>query len=215
MSLRKLVHLLSDLIIPGTCVFCGTTSAADETHICTGCYADLPWNQPATCPRSGIFERSIAMLQYTFPVDAAIKALKFNRKLYYAPAFAQVLCAARELLPAGIDGVLPVPLHWRRKTLRGFNQANELARPVARMLKVPLVGSVYRKHATPFQSGLGAAERARNLRHAFFVRRPLPHEHILIIDDVVTTGATTQQLAKTLISNGVRKVSVLVVAGAG
>lgn len=154
------------------------------------------------------------MLQYTFPVDAAIKALKFNRKLYYAPALAQVLCSARELLPVGIDAVLPVPLHWRRKTLRGFNQALELAQPVARMLNVPLVRGVYRKQATPFQSGLGAVERARNLRHAFSVRRPLVHEHILIVDDVITTGATTQQLARTLVSNGVRKVSVLVVAGA-
>lgn len=214
MRLRRFIYALMDLLVPGTCVFCGTTGEADEKNICRGCYAELPWMEPASSPRAGVFERSIAMLHYSFPVDAAIKALKFNRKLYYVPAFVEVLCSARELLPTDIDAVLPVPLHWRRKALRGFNQAMELAKPVAHMLNVPLVRGVYRKHATPYQSGLGATERARNLRHAFSVRRSLSSEHILIIDDVVTTGATTQQLARTLLSNGVSKVSVLVVASA-
>lgn len=210
----RLRHALEELIMPRTCVFCGVPSAVDEQYICAGCYADLPWNRPAVAPCSGIFERSIAMLHYSFPVDAAIKAFKFDRKLYYAPAFSAVLCCAQELLPMDIDAILPVPLHWRRKALRGFDQAAEIAKPVARMLHVPLVKGVYRKHATPFQSGLGATERARNLRHAFSVRKPLSYQHVLIIDDVVTTGATTQQLARTLFSNGVRKVSVLVVAKA-
>lgn len=214
MLLRKLVRAVEDLIAPETCVFCGAAIAADERHICTGCFTDLPWNQPATSPRSSRLERSIAMLHYSFPVDAAIKALKFNRSLYYVPAFAQVLCSARELLPPDIDAVLPVPLHWRRKAARGFNQAMELAKPVARMLGVPLVRGVYRKHATPFQSGLGATERARNLRHAFSVRGSLPHNHVLIIDDVITTGATTRQLARVLQRSGVEKISVLTVARA-
>lgn len=205
---------LIDFLAPWSCAFCGTPSDKNEKGICVGCYADLPWSEPAISPTPGIFECSIAMLQYEFPVDVAIKALKFNRSLFYVPAFTEILCTARGLLPTDVDAVLPVPLHWRRKTRRGFNQATELAKPVAEMLGVPLLKGVYRKHATPFQSGLGAAERRRNLRRAFSVRKALGGIHVLIIDDVVTTGATSSQLAKVLLSHGAEKVSMLAVARA-
>lgn len=155
------------------------------------------------------------MLHYSFPVDAAIKALKFNRKLYYAPAFVDVLALARPMLPTDIDALIAVPLHWRRKTRRGFNQATELAMPLARVLGVPVIRGVRRCKATPFQSGLTAAMRARNLRQAFKVTRRCHYKHVLIVDDVVTTGATTESLAKALLASGAGKVSLLAVARAG
>jgi len=204
-----------DFLAPPNCVFCGTRSEVGEKSICRGCFADLPWKEPAISPASDIYDCSVAMTHYSFPIDAAIKALKFNRKLYYAAALGEILHLARPLLPAGIDAVLPVPLHWRRKAVRGFNQATELAKPVAKMLGVPLVRSVRRNRATPFQSGLNAVQRARNLRHAFVARRVESYTHILIIDDVITTGATVQALAKLLLSNGTARVSVLAVARAG
>ena len=204
-----------DFLAPRSCVFCGEPSEGSERSICAGCFADLPWNETPVSPTPGIFEASVAMLQYSFPIDVAIKALKFRRKLFYTPAFAEVLCAAKPLLPPDIDAVLPVPLHWRRKAMRGFNQATEFARPVAKSLGVPLVRNVRRKRATPFQSGLHAAERARNLRSAFVITRPKTYAHVLIIDDVVTTGATARALAKQLLSSGVTRVSVLAVARAG
>lgn len=205
---------LIDFLAPWSCAFCGTPSVRVETGICAGCYADLPWSEPAVSSSPGIFECSIAMLRYKFPVDAAIKAMKFKRKLFYAPAFAEILCASGPLLPDDIDAVLPVPLHWWRQTRRGFNQAAELAKPVASMLSVPILRGVYRKYATPFQTGFGAAERAKNLRRAFSVRKPLDNIHVLIIDDVITTGATSGQLAKILLAHGVSKVSMLAVARA-
>jgi len=204
-----------DFLAPRSCVFCGEPSQGDEKSICTGCFADLPWNASPVSPTPGIFESSIALLHYSFPIDVAIKALKFRRTLFYGPAFAEVLCVAKPLLPTGIDAVLPVPLHWRRKAVRGFNQALEIARPVAASLGVPLVHNVRRKRATPFQSGLDAAERARNLRRAFMITRPASYTHILIVDDVVTTGATAQALATLLLSSGAIKVSFLAVARAG
>ena len=204
-----------EFLAPRSCVFCGEPSEGGKKSICTECFADLPWNEVPVSPTPGIFEASIAMLHYSFPVDVAIKALKFRRKLFYAPVFAEILCAAKPLLPPDIDAVLPVPLHWRRKALRGFNQATEFTRPIAKSLGVPLVRNVRRKRATPFQSGLDAAERARNLRSAFTITRPDPRTHVLIIDDVVTTGATARALAKLLLSSGVTKVSVLAVARAG
>lgn len=204
-----------DFLAPPSCVFCGLTSEGGERSICRGCYADLPWNEPRLSPAPGVFECSIAALHYSFPVDAAIKAFKFKRKLYYAPAFAELLCASAELLPQDIDAVLPVPLHWRRKATRGFNQASEIARPVAKFLGQPLLSGVRRCKATPFQSGLAAKDRVRNLRDAFEATRVLSGRHVLIIDDVVTTGATTRALAKVLLKNGVGKVSSLAVARAG
>lgn len=204
-----------DFLAPPSCVFCGLTSEGDERSICRGCYEDLPWNEPQLSPAPGVFECSIAALHYSFPVDAAIKAFKFNRKLYYAPAFAELLCASVALLPHDIDAVLPVPLHWRRKATRGFNQASEIARPVANFLGQPLLSGVRRRKATPFQSGLAAKDRVRNLRDAFETTRVLSQGHVLIIDDVVTTGATMRALAKVLLNNGVRKVSSLAVARAG
>ena len=204
-----------DFLAPRSCVFCGEPSEGDEKSICTGCFADLPWNASPLSPTPGIFESSIAVLHYSFPIDVAIKALKFRRKLFYGPALAEVLCVAKPLLPPDIDAVLPVPLHWRRKALRGFNQATEIAKPIAKSLGVPLVRNVQRKRATPFQSGLDAVERARNLRCAFMITRPASYMHILLVDDVVTTGATAKALATLLLSSGVTKVSVLAVARAG
>ncbi len=206
---------LLDLLAPPSCAFCGSCTEAEEKSICRGCYEDLPWSKPAVSPAPSVLECSIAMLQYSFPVDVAIKALKFNRKLYYAPAFAEVLCSAEHLLANDIDVVLPVPLHWRRKARRGFNQATEIARPLAALLGVPLLRGVRRHKSTPFQSGLDAKQRAKNLRNAFAVSAPILHAHVLVVDDVVTTGATVRALAEELLASGTKRVSSITVARAG
>ena len=204
-----------DFLAPQSCVFCGSPSEGGEKNICRACFADLPWNEPATSPAPGNFECSIALMHYSFPIDVAIKSLKFRRKLYYSPALAEILCAARPLLPADIDALLPVPLHWRRKATRGFNQAVEISKPVSKMLRVPTLQYVQRRKATPSQSGLDAGERARNLRDAFTATRRIRYEHVLIVDDVVTTGATARALLKELLNAGAAKVSLLAVARAG
>jgi len=206
---------LIDFLAPRSCAFCGTLSDAGEKSICRDCFEELPWNEPAISPAPGIFACSIAMLHYSYPVDVAIKAFKFNRKLFYAPAFSEVLCNAADLLPDGVDAVLPVPLHWRRKTHRGFNQATEIAKPLARLLGLPMLRGFRRCKATPFQSGLAAKDRTRNLRRAFKATRTITHSHVLIVDDVLTTGATVRAVAKVLLANGVSKVSVLTLARAG
>ena len=198
--------------MPKTCVFCGTLSDGREKNICAGCYADLPWADIASAPLPKPFESIVAPLCYDFPIDVSIKAFKFRRKLFYVPAFAEILCGACDHLPDDIDAVLAVPLHWRRKAFRGFNQAMEIAKPVANRLDLPLVRGVRRKRATPFQSGLSATARNRNLRRAFQTRRTISYAHVLIVDDVVTTSATVRSLANVLIRNGVDKVSVLAIA---
>ena len=209
-----LLRALENAVMPLRCVFCGIQTTYPEIHICAGCDADLPRIQSPPPPVSSPLYMDLAPLAYEFPVDASIKALKFQRKLFYGPALAALLCRECQQLPDDIDAVIPVPLHWRRRWFRGFNQADEIAGPVAGHLDVPLIRNVRRVRATPFQSGLSARERARNLRGAFDVRGELLAKHVLIIDDVITTGATVRQLARVLHQAGVDKVSALAVARA-
>ncbi len=197
-------------VMPLRCVFCGTRTMPREKAVCDGCRSDLPWlvNARVQLP----LPVTVTPLAYEFPVDAALKALKFGRKLFYAPAFGELLCDAMHQLPDDIDALLPVPLHWRRRTWRGFNQAWEICRPIRQQYRLPLLGNVHRVRATRSQSGLDAAQRKRNLQHAFRIRRPIDARHVLIVDDVITTGQTTLRLARLLRENGVERVSALAVA---
>ena len=225
---------LEHMVLPATCVFCGSRPQHHRLPICKGCYDDRPWIERA-CPRCASpvaselpdnvccgacqqqpppFFATTAPLSYDFPIDAAIKAMKFNRRLFYAPAFAHILFDALLKLPADIDGLLPVPLHWRRQALRGFNQAAEISRPLRQKTGLPLVRNARRSRATPYQSGLSAAHRQRNLTAAFAVRGEVRSRHVLIVDDVVTTGETCRQLANVLLEAGAERVSVLAIARA-
>ena len=198
---------LGRVLWPVRCVFCGR---AQPSPVCRSCHADLPWVEP--CFRLEPFAAAAAPLAYAFPVDAAIRRFKFHRRLFYTPAFAGLMRPAVGLLPDEIDAVLPVPLHWRRQALRGFNQAAEIANPVCRQAGLPLVNGVSRSRHTPYQSGLSAGRRQRNLRNAFRVRGEIAYRHVLIVDDVITTGATCRQLARVLLDAGVPAVSVLAIA---
>ncbi|MEJ2255882.1 MAG: ComF family protein [Woeseiaceae bacterium] len=215
MNPLALLRAFDDAVMPVRCVFCGTRVRAGEGIVCSDCFEDLPWRYSAPAPVRSPLEHEIAPLAYEFPVDAAIKLLKFRRRLYYGPALAQLACAALDDLPAGIDAVLPVPLHWRRQWLRGFNQAHEIAKPVAKWLGVPLIRDVRRRRATAPQSGLSARGRTDNLRNAFDARRGIARRHVLIIDDVMTTGTTVRQLGRAVLAAGAASVSALAVARAG
>lgn len=207
-----LLRAFDNALMPLRCVFCGTRTRPPERYICEGCYGDLRLIPSPLPSVLSPLEADVAPVEYAFPVDVAIKALKFKRRLFYAPAFAELLCAAASELPDDIDAILPVPLHWRRRWFRGFNQAVEIATPVAKRLGAPLVGNVHRIRATPFQSGLSARERTKNLQSAFVVRGALRFQHVLIVDDVITTGTTVRQVASVLKRAGVEKVSALAVA---
>lgn len=156
----------------------------------------------------------MAPLLYEFPVDTAIKALKFRRQLYYLPIFANLLAEAVVRNFTDVDALVPVPLHHWRHALRGFNQALELCNIVSRRSKIPIVRSVKRVRATEPQSGLSAGARRQNMRNAFSLSGQLRLRSLLVIDDVMTTGETCNELAKTLLWAGAEKVSVLTIARA-
>lgn len=221
-------------LMPRRCVFCGVTCTVDERHVCDGCHADLPWIRHA-CPvcalelpaplatargcaacqaRPPPFSAAAAPLAYAFPVDAALKALKFRRRLYFAPAFAELMLPALDRLRADVDGLLPVPLHRLRLMRRGCNQAMEIAKLLSKATGLPLVDGVARVVATPYQSGLDARARRSNLKGAFRVTPRMRAHRPLIVDDVITTGETCRQLARALLDAGAEQVSVLALARA-
>ena len=155
-----------------------------------------------------------AALTYAFPVDAALKALKFRRQLHYVPAFAGLLEPLLVQSFSTADALVPVPLHRWRHATRGFNQARELCRPLARRSGLPILGTAQRIRHTRPQAGLDAAARRRNLENAFVIRGRLGCRHPLIVDDVMTTGETCRHLAHALLEAGSETVSVLTVARA-
>ena len=155
---------------------------------------------------------TIAPLAYAFPVDAALKAIKFRRRLDYVPAFAGIIAKLGDTIPHDVDALLPVPLHWRRHAMRGFNQATELASRLRSTTGLPVLRNFVRRKATAFQTGLEARQRQRNLKSAFAARGYCDSGHVLIVDDVITTGATTSALARVVLQAGARKVSALAVA---
>jgi ComF family protein len=160
------------------------------------------------------FSAVVVPFAYAFPIDAAIRNFKFRRRLWYAPALAELLLPAFDTLPESIDALLPVPLHWLRHGVRGFNQATEICRTLRRQTGLPLLRNVCRHRATPFQSGSDAKARRLNLQKAFSTRGPLTARHVLIVDDVVTSGETCRQVARMLKDAGVDEVSVLAIARA-
>lgn len=204
---------IESALVPNSCVFCGGRRRIEEPPVCEPCCDDLPWTEPFF--ELPPFKCAAAPLEYAFPVDAAIRLFKFRRKLCYAPAFAHLLRGALCGMPTDVDAVLPVPLHWRRQTLRGFNQATEISRPLLKQLGLPFINNVSRYRATPYQSGLAAAHRRHNLRAAFRARGEITANHALLVDDVITTGATCRELARLVLEAGVEQVSVLAIARSG
>ncbi len=205
--------------------------ANDPSGLCRVCRADLPWLGHAcrrcalplpavagdTCGpclrRPSPVARTICALRYHVPVSGLLAGFKFHRNLAAGATLASLLGEAvaqsGEALP---EALLPVPLHPSRLRQRGYNQAVELAKPLADRLDRPvLTRGIRRVLATADQIGLSALQRRRNLRNAFVIEAPLP-AHVAIIDDVLTTGATVLTLARALQRAGAERISVWCVA---
>jgi ComF family protein len=148
--------------------------------------------------------------EYQGALREIIQALKYERRRSLAPAVAALMVKHGQDVLRGADGVVPVPLHWRRFWIRGFNQSAELARH----LGPPLLRALRRVRPTRTQADLPAAKRHANVRGAFSVRSrvPLTGACLVLVDDVSTTGATLQACARTLMAAGAREVRTLTAA---
>lgn len=214
-----------DLVLPPHCVLCAR--AAPPTLLCDACLSRLPQAAPG-CPVCGIehgeagwcgrclgrtpaFDRTIACFRYAPPLDRLIQSLKYGHDLAIAQALGT--CMAAVMPPLAVDLIVPVPLHRARLAERGFNQSVELARPVARALGRPIVHeATRRRRQTQAQAGLSLAGRRRNLTGAFEARRRFDDLHVLVVDDVMTSGATLEAFARCLKRAGAAQVSNLVCA---
>lgn len=191
--------------LPEYCPGCAGPTAGG---FCDGCRGDFAAAAPASGP-----VRVLAPFRYEPPLDSYIHALKYHGARRLGRALGLLLLTAALERGAEADALIPVPLHPRRMRERGYNQAVEIARPLARALGVPLVlRGVARRRVTAAQIGLGAEARASNLRDAFRVTRRLSGLRVAIVDDVVTTGATVAALAAPLAAAGARSVEAWAVA---
>ncbi len=216
---------------PSACLMCRSPSAAG-LDLCQPCMDELPFLVEPCCPVCALpvsyggmcgqclkkrpsFARTVAVFGYTGAIQWLIKRLKFSHKLVPARILGELM---GERLPTMApapwpEAIVPVPLHTRRLRHRGFNQAIELARPVAARLSLPIDWECCeRVVATAEQSSLSLKTRRRNLKGVFQVVRKLDYKHVAIIDDVMTTGTTANELAKTLRRSGVERVDVWVCA---
>lgn len=210
------------------CLLCGECGS-EGRDLCTACTAALPWNSsaclrcalplptPGTCgaclQKPPPMTETHAVFVYGFPLDRLVPRLKFHHDLAAGRLLSELMAQGLSAitLPAAL---VPVPLHESRLRRRGYDQALELARPLARTLQVPLLPDLLlRARATSAQSELDAGARQRNLRGAFAVDAgaKLP-AHVALVDDVMTTGATLQAAARTLRRAGVARVDAWVCA---
>jgi ComF family protein len=232
-------------VLPPRCVLCAAPGA-NGRDLCAGCAADLVPNTvccprcaialEAPAPLCGAcvrreppFAAAWAPFRYTHPLDLLENRFKFHADLAAGKVLAELLIdRARDAVAIGPDGsgtapplarpdlIVCVPLHAARLRQRGYNQALELARPLAAALDVPLdPRALLRTRSTRAQTGLDAAERRRNL-HGAFAPQPgtdLP-AHVAIVDDVMTTGTTLAECAQTLRRAGVTRVDAWALARA-
>jgi ComF family protein len=200
-------------LLPEVCLLCDLR-AGPVPNLCTACARALPRLDRHTRNR-------LVAFAYVAPVSTLIHWMKFEANLpaaltlgtLLAEAVAEATTQAGSPVP---DAIVPVPLHRGRLRSRGFNQALELARPVSRYLGLPVLPrACARSRATRPQSSLdSAADRRRNVAGAFRVRQSLTgFRRIAIVDDVLTTGATARELARTLRAAGVRQVVIWACAG--
>ena len=219
---------LSSRLLPGSCLLCGADSKTEP--ICPACQTDLPALPARLCPhcadqtthgeRCGAclkdppqFDLTVAAFRYDFPLDRVVHALKYSHQLALANWFGQQLQV--RITDRAFDKIVPLPLHVDRLRERGFNQAGEIAKVLGALLALPVdLEMVVRTRATSPQADLADKERRRNVHGAFECQGDLSGQRILLIDDVMTTGATANECARTLKIHGAQSVTVAVVARA-
>jgi ComF family protein len=206
-------------------VLCGALSR--DGVWCQACAADLPRLGAAHCPVCALpthdgttcgrclqhppaFTRTVAAYAYAFPLDKLIQAVKFSEHLVLIEQLAAALAQRIERRP---DALIAMPLHPLRLRERGFNQSLLLARALGKRLDLPLLTDVCERtrNTTP-QSSLRWQERGKNMRKAFTCTANLCGKHIAVVDDVMTTGASIEELSRTLRQAGAQEISAWVVA---
>jgi ComF family protein len=234
--LRTGLRPLLNLALPPLCPSCHEP-VRDAGALCPACWSKLNFIARPYCERLGIpfaydpgpgilsmqaiadppaYARARAAVRFDEVARDLVHALKYGDRLDIAPTLGRWMAnAGRELLDEA-DALVPVPLHWRRLWARRFNQSAALAGTISRLADMPVVTPLRRVRSTPQQVGLSRSERARNVQGAFRVpaaaRAEVAGRRLVLVDDVLTSGATTDACARALLRAGAARVDVLVFA---
>ena len=213
------------------CFLCSSHEGS-ALGLCKACLNDLPWHHALQCPQCALlsngltcgsclnapshFDATQALFTYTFPIDSLLQHYKYKDMLHLADTFASLLSEKKLSNPnltKKTDLIIPMPMHHARLKERGFNQALEIARIVAKNIRVKLdYTSCQRIKLTPPQASLPLKERTQNIRGVFNCTQNLQGLNIALVDDVMTTGASLNELAKTLKKAGAAHVECWVIA---
>ncbi len=207
----KMFSWLTQTLLPSRCLLCEVPLEGGVA--CRRCLEALPWWREA--PLLKPWGRIYPCWHYRFPIREVIQRCKYGRQIALARFLGELM--AERFFQEGAprpEAIVPVPLHPRRERERGFNQSGEIAGVVARRLGVPLLEAVERVRDTPPQAGLSREARRHNLKGAFRVGRAVPRARIVLLDDVVTTGATLSELATALQRSGAAAIDAWVCAAA-
>ncbi|MDD2761641.1 MAG: ComF family protein [Methylomonas sp.] len=228
------LNIIQNKWLPPRCILCGHPGF-DGLDLCPACFADLKRNHiccyrcgepfetaitaPQLCGRclnsDPSFDETYAPYLYDDTMRFLITQLKFNSRYPHARLLGSLL--ANHLVESAElpECLIPIPLHRNRYRQRGFNQAIEIGRHLSRYLTIPLdLTSCIRSKDTAHQTELSAKQRRKNMRNAFSVIKPLEYQHVAIVDDVMTTGATAAALAQALKRQGIGRVDAWVCARA-
>jgi ComF family protein len=221
------LNIIQDYLLPPTCLLCGNTGC-DGRDLCAACYRQLPRNTHH-CPQCAVpfaaldaatlcgrclrlppaFDAAYAPFIHQGAVRHLVTSLKFRADYKNARLLGQLLAGHLQQNTPKPQLIVPVPLYKARYRQRGFNQSIEIARTVAKALQIPLdLNSCQRHRDTPQQMMLTAKQRRNNMKNAFTVAKPIDAQHVAILDDVMTTGTTANELAAVLKTAGVRRVDV-------
>lgn len=223
------MNIIQKILFPPVCPLCDAMTV--EPLLCNYCYQELSLiNKACTIcaipiihanicgaclKQKPFFDTLICPCLYKNPLTHIIHQFKYSKKLYFARILSQLLleklCAQNNFkLP---DCIIPVPLHRSRQRERGFNQSVEIAKPIAKYLNIHLDStSIIRHKKTQSQSQLNAKQRIRNIVNAFSCRKTIDYQHVAVIDDVVTSGQTVNELSKLLRKYGVKTIQIWCVA---
>ncbi|MDP2248140.1 MAG: ComF family protein [Nitrosomonadales bacterium] len=220
--------IFNQMLFSQACMLC---AAYDGGHlaVCSACLNDLPWQLKTTCPKCALpsydnqlcgnclksqpaFDITRALFRYDYPLDTMLQRYKYQQTLHIAKTFSALMKEAFSPITS-FDRMIPMPLHPRRLAERGFNQSLEIAKELAKKLQLQLdTKSCSRIKFTPPQASLPLKTRVKNMRGAFQCHQDLSGQRIVLLDDVMTTGASLHELAATVKSAGASHVECWVVA---
>ncbi len=235
--IQKISHKILDFILPPQCLNCSTL-VFQQGGLCAKCWEKISFISNPLCLHCGfpfdiqidttnicgpcarkkaIFMKARAAIYYNDASKPLILRFKHSDALHLAPLFAEWLYhAGQELFPQA-DYLVPIPLHWSRLVYRGYNQAAILSQKLSKKTKIThLPDLLERNRKTPSQGTLSAKEREKNVLNAFNLNKKyqtlIRDKHILLVDDVLTSGATVHACTKILKKSGAKEVNILTLA---